>query len=292
MNSSPQEPISKATFRGLIGLGFVLVLIFVLPDLIHFFTPSKAISISFYDDQTQEKIKQLQNQGPNYQSKYKKESRYIVPQSKFNPNDYTLLDWQALGLSKKQAAVVLKFTKRKLRSNDDLKRIFVISDELFQLIKDSTIYPNEMPMITDNSNELNSSKLISVNLNSASPEELMEIKGIGPTYAKLILKKRDELGGFYSSDQLLEVWKMDQERLNTWLPYLKINPNDLKKINLNTVSAEELKTHPYVSWNLANSIVKLRTQIGVYKKIDEVKRSVLMTDDIYNKLKFYLKVEE
>jgi hypothetical protein len=55
-----------------------------------------------------------------------------------------------LGLSEKQAAVVLKFTSRGLKSNEDLQRVFVISDELFELIKDSTFYPTfEKPDITE-----------------------------------------------------------------------------------------------------------------------------------------------
>jgi DNA uptake protein ComE-like DNA-binding protein len=65
----------------------------------------------------------------------------------------------------------------------------------------------------------------------------------------------------------------------------------LKRININTASVDDLKAHPYISWNLANSIVKLRSQIGQYNRIEDVKKSVLMTDELYEKLKRYLTVD-
>ena len=47
---------------------------------------------------------------------------------------------------------------------------------------------------------------VSVNLNSASAEELAEkLDGVGPARAELIIKYREENGPFASVEQLLEV---------------------------------------------------------------------------------------
>ena len=73
----------------------------------------------------------------------KKQKSFSAPKSKFDPNNYLKEDWMRLGLSEKQAEVVLKFTSRGVYSNDELKKIFVIPDEVFALIEDSTFYPEK-----------------------------------------------------------------------------------------------------------------------------------------------------
>jgi DNA uptake protein ComE-like DNA-binding protein len=99
------------------------------------------------------------------------------------------------------------------------------------------------------------------------------------------------LGGFYDESQLMEVWKMTQETASELAPRLLFDQSKLKRININIASVDDLKAHPYISWNLANSIVKLRSQIGQYNRIEDVKKSVLMTDELYEKLKRYLTVD-
>ena len=158
-----------------------------------------------------------------------------------------------LGLSEKQASVVLKFTSRGLKSNEDLKRVFVISDELFEMIKDSTFYPliekQEWPQ------KIITSKVekpkINVELNSATPEDLVKINGIGESFAKWIITYRTRLGGFTKKEQLLEVWKIDVEKYSLIEPYVTVNNELISKLKLNSVTVEELKNHPYMNWNIA-----------------------------------------
>ncbi len=45
-----------------------------------------------------------------------------------------------------------------------------------------------------------------ININTATESELRSIDGIGETLAKRIIEKRDELGGFVSFEQLMEVY--------------------------------------------------------------------------------------
>ena len=50
----------------------------------------------------------------------KKGKKYFLPKSRFNPNDYSLDDWMALGLSVKQSQSILNFVQRGIYSNSAL----------------------------------------------------------------------------------------------------------------------------------------------------------------------------
>ncbi|WP_343634437.1 helix-hairpin-helix domain-containing protein [Fluviicola sp.] len=282
---------SKSTKRGIIIFTLLLLTIFVAPDLIQYFRPKPEISIEQWSNtekQVTEKLSRETNAG--YRKSWKKK-HFSRPLAKFNPNDYTLEDWMALGLSEKQSAVVLKFTAQKIYSNEELKRVFVISDELYELIKDSTFYP-ERPKNLDRQTEYKlEQKLVSVEINRADLDELLKARDISTFDAKQIIKTRDNFGGFYSLSQLSEVWQATPEKIAVWEKYIRIDPENIRKININTASAKELSFHPYISWNLANSLVKMRAQNGFYKEIREIKKSVLMTDELYEKLKYYLVVD-
>lgn len=225
-------------------------------------------------------------------SKYKspKKNQYNYAPRKFDPNKYELKDWMNLGLTEKQANVVLKFTSRGIKSNEDLRRVFVISDELFEMIKDSTFYPTVGK--SGNLEKKVFSKVekpkISVELNSATQEDLMRINGIGESFAKWIINYRNRLGGFSKPEQLLEVWKIDIEKYAQIEPYIIVNSSQISKIKLNSVSIEELKKHPYLNWNIANSIIKIRERKKGFRAVEEIKESVLIDEECFEKLKPYL----
>ncbi len=221
---------------------------------------------------------------------FEKKSRYSLPPVKFNPNNYLKTDWMNLGLSEKQANVVLKFTARGIYTNEELQQVFVIPDELFELIKDSTFYtvkPSFDRKIETPKKE-QSKKILSVEINAASADELMKVNGIGPAFAKWIIDYRTKLGGFNRKEQLMEVWKVDVEKYALIETFINVDPSLIKPIKLNSVSAEELKSHPYLNWNKANSIIKIRDKKGGYKSILEIKESVLIDEECFENLKPYL----
>ena len=214
-------------------------------------------------------------------------TRYTIPPKKFDPNTYDLQDWIKLGMSHKQAEVVVKFAKRGLRSNDDLKRIFVFPVELFDLVKDSTFYP---PKEDVSKWEQREKVVEQVDLNVANQETLETIPGIGPFYATKILEYRTRLGGFVGKEQLLELWKFDNEKLQAIDKYIVVSNASLQRININEASIDELKNHPYIDYSVANSIVKMRLHSS-FKDIADIKRSKLIDEELFKKLKPYLRTE-
>jgi len=127
-----------------------------------------------------------------------------------------------------------------------------------------------------------------IELNSADSLMLLSIKGIGPTFAHRILAYRNKLGGFWNVYQLLEIKGMDSSKLAEIKDQITINPYLIKKININKADFNDLKKHPYISYNLALSLVNYRNIHGDFKSIDDLKNLKLMTNDLFEKLQPYM----
>ncbi len=280
--------ISKSSKRGLLVLILASLGIIFFPRIYLFFQKEEVVSISSEQlaefEKNQRKFEERQ-----FNNRYSKKNKYKIPQSKFNPNTYTKADWMRLGLSEKQSVVVMKFTARGIYSEEDLRRIFVIPEVLFNLIRDSVVY-SERPKTTY-FKESYEKKIVQINLNTADTSQFMTIYGVGAFYAKQIIRYREKLGGFFVKEQLLEVWKMTPETYEIIKERVYINESDVKRININSVTIDQLKTHPYLNWNKANSIIKMRAQRNGFKNIEEIKESVLIDSETYEKLFPYLSLQ-
>jgi competence protein ComEA len=62
-----------------------------------------------------------------------------------------------------------------------------------------------------------------VNLNTATPEELQLLPGVGEVRAGAIIAKRKQHGGFQTVDDLLEVKGIGQAMLKRLRPYVTVN---------------------------------------------------------------------
>jgi competence ComEA-like helix-hairpin-helix protein len=220
----------------------------------------------------------------------KKTKIYSRPPAKFNPNEYSLEQWVALGLTSKQAGVVLKFTSRGVYNIADVERIFVIPHELMTLMKDSLVFPERKYKNEYSTKSTSLKKEIKpININNAPIEELMEMPGVGTYIAERIIAYRERLGGFIAKEQLMDIRKIDLELFNKLEGYVLVDKQLIKPLNVNKASAEELKNHPYFNWSIANSIVKMRAQRGgSFKSLDELLDSALIDRELFEKIKPYL----
>ncbi len=135
---------------------------------------------------------------------------------------------------------------------------------------------------------------VSVNeldLNLTSAKELTSIRGIGAVLSLRIIEYRNSLGGFISVNQLDEVFGLDNETLQTIKNKVTINDTiPLRKLNINQLTIDSLKSHPYINWNLANAIVQFRIQHGNYDSFEKIKSIHLVNNKIYLKIAPYLTI--
>jgi competence protein ComEA len=289
-----ENPIdfSKRSRRAILIFVTIMLVLVLIPRVYFLFNP--AGDFEYHQTAQQKEDFRKFEYKKKEKTKYKKKSRFTKPKDKFDPNQYTAANWMDLGLSEKQVSTLMKFGATGFYSDEDLKRVFVISDEFFANIKDFLIYP-EKPIReygNKSSSVAETLKTEKVELNTASVEELMNIKGIGKFYAEKIIQKRNELQGFINEEQLLEIWKFDQEKLENIRPFILVNSKLVLPFDINKVSYDELRNHPYFSNNVANSIIKLRVQLGTYKRIDDLKKSVLISDELFEKIRPYVSVQE
>ena len=285
--------ISKKSRRGLTVLFFLAFFIVLIPRLyVHFL---KVDTVLIKKPLIKAETKTNNSKSKENKKKYSKKKKKLVyrsPKGKFDPNEYTHEDWMYLGLSEKQTNVIMRFLNHKIYTNEALKKIYVLPDTVYHLIKDSTVYPAH---IFDEKETFVKKKSPSITkfleLNTIDSLELISINGIGPFYASQIINYRNKLGGFYKREQLMEIWKMKEETYQALMESLIIDTSTLQKIHLNTVSFEKLKNHPYLSYSQANSIVKMRTQLGRFDSISSIKKSKLINDDTFLRVRPYLSLD-
>ena len=130
-----------------------------------------------------------------------------------------------------------------------------------------------------------------IDINGSSAESLTNIRGIGPVLSARIIKYRNSLGGFISLNQLDEVYGLEMELLKDLKSKVSITDSvAIRKLNINQLDSDSLKSHPYINWNLANAIVAYREQHGNYDSIEKIKSIHLLNNEIYFKIAPYLKV--
>ncbi|MET0636164.1 MAG: helix-hairpin-helix domain-containing protein [Chitinophagaceae bacterium] len=133
-------------------------------------------------------------------------------------------------------------------------------------------------------------KYVVVDLNKTDTTQLIALPCIGSRLAQRILQFRDKLGGFHSVEQVREIYGITDSSFAVILPYLKTDPADCRLMNLNTVSLDELKNHPYFRYELARTIIAYRQEHGNFSDMADLKKLIVITPEIFLKIRPYLKI--
>ena len=279
--------VTKKTKISLALWGLFIFIVILTPRILRNLIPDQPIELTV---QQQQEIQEMITTNQQPKKHFFTRKKYRRPPHLFNPNQYTLEDWKSLGLSEKQAAAVMKFCRFPLKSNADLQKIFIIPEELYQLIKDSTYY-EPLPSHEIKPKEVFKKKqpqiepIQMVHLDSA---RLVALPGIGPFYAKMVMKYEKALGGFHAKEQLLEVYKMNEEVYEILCKHLNFNQPNIRKISINQATKEELAKHPYIDNWQANSIIKMRKQLGGFQSLKELLDSHLINTETFEKILPYV----
>jgi competence protein ComEA len=198
---------------------------------------------------------------------------------KFNPNTASVDDWQKLGITAKQAAVIKNYTTKggHFRKADDLQKIYGLSKVDYARLAPFIIIPKE-----------NIKPHVVVELNTADSAKLTAIDGIGGAFAKRIVYYRERLGGFIAKEQLKEVYGIDELKYNEIKNQVKVDAKRIRRININTITFDKLRLMPYLNYKQGNAIVEYRKQHGDYTSIADLRNIAIIDDDILRKIEPYI----
>ena len=128
-----------------------------------------------------------------------------------------------------------------------------------------------------------------VELNSADTLTLQMLHGIGPAYARRIVKYRERLGGFHSTEQLLEVYGFTPELVAHIAPYITMDTGNIRQVDINTVELKQLIKHPYIEYYQARDIIALRNKGTRFCSADDLRAIPSMADSTLDRLLPYIK---
>ncbi len=230
----------------------------------------------------------------------KQEKRGYVPKMyPFNPNFITDFKGYKLGMSVAEIDRLLAFRKENkyVNSPQEFQRVTKVSDSLLNVISPFFKFPDWVNNKKDQINYKDYSKaafakkekIVVIDINQATKEDLIKIYGVGEAISVRILKFKESLGGFVSMEQMKDVWGLSPEvidNLNTHFKILK-NPTP-KKIDINNASIKDLAQFPYFNYQIAKQIVTYRSMNGDFKNVDDLTKIKGLSIDKANIIALYL----
>lgn len=204
----------------------------------------------------------------------------------FDPNITSNEDFHRLGLSDQQISNIRKYLGKggSFRSKDDFFKIYGLTEKQKSVLSyyiRIEANPEKLPTKKESVSE------ISIELNSADSIMLKQLPGIGSKLSKRIVKYREILGGFYSFDQLEEVYGLNEQTIQRMVSLMTIDVSKIRKLDLNFSDLRELSVHPYIRKNLAEKIIKFRSAHGNIADLSVLFDNMILNIDEYNRLRPY-----
>ena len=125
-----------------------------------------------------------------------------------------------------------------------------------------------------------------IELNTCTANDLIQL-GTHKKTAFRLVKFRTKLGGFYSKEQLKEIYEISPSELGL-LEKQKINKELIKTININNISSDCLAYHPYLLPKQAQTIINYKKVIKRYQSKDDLYKVYFLDSNDVQKLSPYL----
>ncbi len=312
---------SKKDRTGIFILLAIILICISLPFVYPYFINSKIYDYTEFDKEIA-RLKIQQTDSVRDKSNYNKNfdennyTNYYEPSNKnyyakpkgevfyFDPNTASVSDWTRLGVKDRTIQTIKKYLSKggHFYKPEDIGKIWGLHkndvERLLPYVRiadaeypnarkgQSTFSKNSYP---DNSTYKKPSPHI-IDINISDTTEFISLPGIGSKLAQRIIAFRSKLGGFYSVDQIKETFGLPDSTFVKIKPQLSVSSSTIKKINLNTATLDEMRSHPYLRYNVANAIIQYRIQHGNFSTVAEIKKIMIITDDIFNKVSPYLTI--
>ncbi|MVM37517.1 helix-hairpin-helix domain-containing protein [Spirosoma sp. HMF3257] len=313
--------------RGFTVLLFLTLLCLLIPFVYRFVADRKPVDTSAADQRKLDSLVALMQaeeaKQPQFGSRVDKEKttaeHFSEPKLfRFDPNTVSVAEWQQLGLPRWLADRIDKYRSKggQFRKKEDLLRIYDFPPDLYDQLEpyitlkeaahsdrsghdpfehtkpytNESYKPTERPAFSERpafTERPAKPVLQPFDINTADTSQLIALKGIGATLAGRIVKFRDALGGFVSTEQFRDIYGLDSLALDELEKFGKIR-SAVRKIPVNTATADELDRHPFLSRRQAQLIVSYREQHGAYTSAESLKPIRVLDAKTIEKIAPYL----
>jgi competence ComEA-like helix-hairpin-helix protein len=280
---------SPSEQKGIMLLTLILVLVIFTPFIYRLVKPTNDLVINIQQFKALDSLDKSTSNSEDFTTQDPFE---------FNPNSATAEELKQLGFTDKNIATLQNYLNKggKIKSVEDLKKIYGIDEKLvtkltpFLLFEKQQENSNSKHLI-DTLNYAKKEKIQVLEINTADSVSLVKLYRIGPKLAAKIIAYREKLGGFLNLHQLTEIYGFDEDILYDLKDKITVDASKAKLINLNTITEEELKNHPYFKYKLARVITNYRNQHGKYNSYNDLLKIKLMNDSILDRIKIYGVIE-
>ena len=260
--------------------------------------PTILVEDSIKSDFKDYQVKQDSLYKAKWKKTYKRDTIAIRMQM-FDPNTVDSMTLLHLGFKPWQAKNMLKYRAKggKYRKKEDLKKLYGMTDSMYLAltpyiyIKDSIVVDSARidSVHMDSLPKWKSPKKDTIlNLRTADTTELKLIRGIGSYRAKMIVRYREQLGGYAQVEQIMEARGMDKVIADSILPHFYIDSVVVNKIPINHIRPEVLQRHPYLNFEQAKAIYEYRRKHIRIKSAEELKKIKGLSPTDIEKILIYL----
>jgi DNA uptake protein ComE-like DNA-binding protein len=272
---------------------FLLFSIIIALQLVYFFVDFSSFS---KDSPEKENWLSLQSQ---IDSLKQQKLDYVPKIYPFNPNFITDYKGYKLGMSFEEIDRLLAFRKENkyVNSPKEFQAVTKVSDSLLDAISPYFKFPDWVKNkreFKDNKKYPSTAfpkkeKMVVIDINQATQEDLMKIYGVGEAISVRILKFKESLGGFVSMEQMNDICGLSPEVIENLNTHFKVFAlPKLKKIDINNASIKELSDFPYFKYPISKNIVTFRSMNGDIKNSNDLTKIKGMSIEKANIIVLYL----
>ena len=217
----------------------------------------------------------------------------------FDPNTADSITLRELGLAPRQAGNILRYRAAGgiYRRAEDLQKLYWMTDSMYLALKPYiSIDSAYMAFQRDSMPRWPAKRDTVVELNSVDSAGLRAIKGVGGATARVILRYREDLGGYVDTAQLREIndyydyvfWDIPWDSI---LPHTRVCRDSVRLLRVNSLSVRRLAAHPYLRFEDAKAIYTLRRNRFTLDSIGELRTIPTLPDSVIEKIAPYLSFE-
>lgn len=284
--------MTSAEQKGVILLILAITLLSVIQAIFSFQRPGKPA----FQDSTFFRISDLREISGSQDDSIRNTGYdvYPVPDDiphvlRFDPNTVSEDELRRMGLPRR---IVNSWIQYRLhggifRNDSDIVKIYGMTPEIYRGLLPQ-IHIGESYRRTAGRSKPKEFLIGKLDINKSDSAMLTEVRGIGPILSGRIIKYRRLLGGYYSLDQLNEVYGFPDSLVTVVSRFFYADTSALQSININLATEDVMRRHPYIGRYCASGIIKYRKSVQRINNPEELKHNGILSAEQFEKVKKYL----